>query len=364
MLAIHDLKRQQEPLRPEIERALATVVASGRYVLGEQVERFEAEFARYCAVAHAVGVGNGTDALELALRAVGVGPGDRVLAVANAGGYAGAAIAACGARAVYLDVDPDSMLLQPDAVAAALDSPPKALVVTHLYGRLAPAAALARLARAAGVAVIEDCAQAHGARREGICAGGFGDLGCYSFYPTKNLGALGDGGAVVTNDAGLAQRVRRLRQYGWEGKYHVAEAGGRNSRLDELQAAVLRVKLRDLEAGNARRREIARRYGDTMRNPAIVVPRRGAEDDVVHLFVVRCATREALRAHLAARGIGTDVHYPVPDHLQPVAGGEHSGLRLPHTERLAREILTLPCHPALSDEEVARVADACNDFRA
>jgi dTDP-4-amino-4,6-dideoxygalactose transaminase len=219
------------------------------------------------------------------------------------------------------------------------------------------------LARDAGVALIEDCAQAHGARRGGVYAGAFGDLGCYSFYPTKNLGALGDGGAVISNDGALAGRVRQLRQYGWEAKYHAALAGGRNSRLDEIQAALLAVKLGRLDADNERRRAIARAYAAGIANPAIRAPRRDGSDDVVHLYVLRCARRDALRAHLNAHGIASDVHYPVPDHRQAVDYGDAGAVSLPLTERLAAEILTIPCHPAMDDDEVARVIAACNAFR-
>jgi dTDP-4-amino-4,6-dideoxygalactose transaminase len=363
MIAIHDIARQQAPQIEELKRALLGVLGSGWYVLGEQVRAFEAAFARYCGVGHAVGVGNGTDALELALRAVGVVAGDAVVTVANAGGYASTAIRACGARARYVDVDAETQVVDPGAVASALAERPRAVVVTHLYGRLAPVEAIAGLARDAGVALIEDCAQAHGARRGGVYAGAFGDLGCYSFYPTKNLGALGDGGAVISNDGALAGRVRQLRQYGWEAKYHAALAGGRNSRLDEIQAALLAVKLGRLDADNERRRAIARAYAAGIANPAIRAPRRDGSDDVVHLYVLRCARRDALRAHLNAHGIASDVHYPVPDHRQAVDYGDAGAVSLPLTERLAAEILTIPCHPAMDDDEVARVIAACNAFR-
>ncbi len=364
MIEVSELRRQSQALRPELAAAIQEVLDSGWFILGERVRRFEAAFAAYLGVAHAVGVANGTDALELGLRALGVGPGDRVITAANAGGYSTVAIHACGAQAQFVDVDRDGAHMDPSALAAALASRPRALVVTHLYGRLGPVGEIAAAARAAGVAVLEDCAQAHGARRGGVHAGAFGDAGCYSFYPTKNLGALGDGGAVVTGDAAIAERVRRLRQYGWEDKYRVVHEHGRNSRLDEIQAAVLQVKLGWLDRENARRREIAAAYGAGIRNDAIIVPRRGGEEDVVHLFVVRCAQREALRAHLAAAGVRTDVHYPIPDHRQPAFAARYGGVSLPATEALAAEVLTLPAHPALREDEVARVIDACNGFRA
>ena len=255
------------------------------------------------------------------------------------------------------------MNMSPASLQAALARRPRVVVVTHLYGRLAAVEELAGAARAAGAIVIEDCAQAHGARRRGKHAGTFGDIGCFSFYPTKNLGALGDGGAVVTHDVALADRARRLRQYGWGGKYHCEIAGGRNSRLDEIQAALLSVKLGWLDRQNQVRRLVAQRYVEGIRNPHITTQPREGESDVVHLFVVRTQHRAQLAAHLSAAGVQTDVHYPLPDHRQPLFGNRFAALCLPTTEMLAGEILTLPCHPSLSEEEIAHVIDACNRFR-
>ncbi len=362
MIDLNDLRRESAALRPELLRALEGVVDSGWYILGERVRRFEERFAAYLGAAQVLGVANGTDALEIALGCVGVGPGDAVLTVANAGGYASAAIRARGAVPRFVDVDPEHGLLDASVLAPALEARPRALVVTHLYGRMAPVEAAVAAARAAGVAVIEDCAQAHGARRNGALAGTIGDAGCFSFYPTKNLGALGDGGALATNDAALAARMRRARQYGWEEKYRVVEPFGRNTRLDELQAAVLEVKLGRLDAANARRRAIAAAYAARIRNPHIAVPARGGEDDVVHLFVVRSGARDRLREHLAKSGVGSEVHYPIPDHQQSAFAGARAPA-LPVTERLAREVLTIPLHASLRDEEVDRVVDACNGFR-
>jgi len=237
-------------------------------------------------------------------------------------------------------------------------------VLTHLYGRLAAPEVVAKLCADAGVHLIEDCAQAHGAKLGDRRAGTFGVAGCFSFYPTKNLGALGDGGAIVTDDPRVADRVRRLRQYGWQAKYRSIDAGGRNSRLDELQAAVLTTKLPYVDAQNGRRREIARRYMQRISNRAIEVPARDGESDVVHLFVVRSRDRDALAAHLRREGVQTDVHYPVPDHRQPVFGPRFATTKLPVTERLANEVLTLPCHPAMTDDEVSHVIAACTAFTA
>ncbi len=364
MIALHDLKRLHEPHIVELRAALGDVLESGGFVLGGECSRFEGAFAAWCGARHALGVANGTDALEIALRAVGVTAGDAVVTVANAGGYATTAILACGARPVYVDVDAATMNVDARALPAALAQRVRAVVLTHLYGRLAPAADAAKLCATAGVALVEDCAQAHGARDGTRAAGTFGRVGCFSFYPTKNLGALGDGGAVITDDDELAARVRRLRQYGWDPKYHAVEGGGRNSRLDELQAAVLSRKLPHVDAQNARRRAIARRYATEIANAAIDTPQRGGEADALHLFVVRSRSRDALAAHLARVGVQTDVHYPVPDHRQPFQASRFAALALPITERLAGEVLTLPCHPAMTDEEVSHVIAACAGFAA
>jgi dTDP-4-amino-4,6-dideoxygalactose transaminase len=360
---LFDAARVQLPCRAAIDAAIAAVLDSGRFVLGPAVSAFEDRFARYCGVDHAIGVGNGSDALELALRALGVGQGSTVVTVANAGGYATTAIRACGASACYLDVDGESLLVDFASLAAALAERPAAVVVTHLYGRLAPIERIVAECSQQGVSVIEDCAQAHGAERGGRRAGSFGQIGCFSFYPTKNLGALGDGGALVTGDPALAARVRALRQYGWSAKYRVDFDHGRNSRLDELQAAILSAKLPGLDQDNQRRRAIVAAYDGAIRNPQLrPLTGRGGSDDVGHLYVLRCPRRDALRAHLAALGIDSDVHYPRPDHLQP-AWRQPQPPALPATEAAAAEVLSLPCHPALTNEEVARVIDAGNAFR-
>lgn len=357
---LFDAARVQAPYLPSIRSAMAAVLDSSRYILGPAVAQFEQEFAAYCGTGFAIGVGNGSDALELALRAVDVGSGSRVITVANAGGYASTAISACGAQPVYAEIDDQRLLLDPDAVAPLLQMRPQALILTHLYGQMAAVGTIAELCAEHGVALIEDCAQAHGAEREGRRAGSFGAIGCFSFYPTKNLGAIGDGGALVTSDAVIARRLLALRQYGWSSKYRVELAHGRNSRLDELQAAILSAKLPGLDTDNARRREIARRYGASIRHRDLQLPEgRGGSDDVAHLYVIRCARREALRAHLSAHGIDSDVHYPIPDHRQPAW---EQPLSLPISEQAARKVLSLPCHPALSDEEVQRVVDALNCF--
>ena len=344
-VALNDLLRQTASLHNELAGALNRVLASGWYILGRECAAFEDEFAAYCRVPHCVTVGNGTDALELALRTLGVGPGDLVATVANAGGYSTTAIRAAGAEPLYVDIDPATMNVSAADLRARITPRVRAVIATHLYGRMAEMPEV--LEAAGGVPVIEDCAQAHGASIDGRKAGAWGALACFSFYPTKNLGALGDGGAITTSDDALAARVKSLRQYGWSAKYCSAEYG-RNSRLDEMQAASLRAKLPHVAAWNARRREIARAYDEALGRQEV----RG-ESDVAHLYIVRSAARDELRAALAERGIGTDIHYPVPDHLQDAAG--RTGVRLPETERAAREILTLPCYPELLPEEIEHV---------
>ena len=358
----NDLRRAIGTMEPELEDALRRILKSGWFVLGEALAQFESAFAAHCGVSDCVGVANGTDAIEIALRALGVVPGDRVVCVANAGFYASTAVLAIGAQPTFVDIDPRTLLLDTDQALAALAGRPKALVVTHLFGRLAPIEALLPRAAELGIPIVEDCAQAHGAQRGGTRAGAFGAVGCFSFYPTKNLGALGDGGACVTSDASLAKRIRALRQYGWAGKYRIETAGGRNSRLDEMQAALLAVRLPMLDANNARRREIAARYAARIQQPAVALPAASGSDDVAHLYVLRSASRDRLASHLRARGIGCDVHYPIPDHRQPAYRALFSAIALPQTERACGEVLSLPCFPELTDAEIDEVAAAVNAF--
>jgi dTDP-4-amino-4,6-dideoxygalactose transaminase len=369
MVPVNDLKRYARQVAPGLGAVALEVLSAGHYVLGASVAGFESAFAAYCGVAHCVGVANGTDAIEISLKAVGVGPGDRVAVAANAAMYGTTAILAAGASPLFADVSEQTSLIDArtlEAACVAAGEKPRAVIVTHLYGRLADMPAIMAWARARQVAVIEDCAQAHGARDAGgAVAGSFGDIGCFSFYPTKNLGAVGDAGAVVCTDGDIATRARRLRQYGWSRKYCNEITGGRNSRLDELQAAFLLALLPDLDRRNARRREIAARYSDAIRHPRISPPLSAPDgEDVAHLYVVRSRDRDGLARHLAAQGIATDVHYPIPDHRQPAFGGRYAHVSLPETERACSEVLTLPCFPELDDDEVERVIAACNAWEA
>ncbi len=357
---INDLLRRFAPLQTELSAAFDRVIRSGRYILGEACEAFEADFARYVGARHCIGVANGTDALELALRALGVGPGARVATVANAGMYGTTAILAIGATPVFIDIDPQTLNMAPQALAAA--GKVDAVLVTHLYGRMADLPGLTAAAR--GAAIVEDCAQAHGAALQGRAAGSWGDAACFSFYPTKNLGALGDGGAVVTSDPDLATRIRRLRQYGWSSRYHAELPGGRNSRLDEIQGAALGVMLPLLDGWNARRRQIAQRYNAAFAESGLGLPSGGEGEHVFHLYVLRSRARDALKASLSAAGVAVDIHYPLPDYRQPaVTAVVASTAPLPETERAVTEILTIPCFPELTDLEVDAVIAAVRSFR-
>jgi dTDP-3-amino-2,3,6-trideoxy-4-keto-D-glucose/dTDP-3-amino-3,4,6-trideoxy-alpha-D-glucose/dTDP-2,6-dideoxy-D-kanosamine transaminase len=359
---LNELVRQNRRIHDELAASARRVIERGWYVLGSEGADFERAFASYCGVPYAVGVANGTDGIELALRAVGVERGHSVATVANAGFYASTSIHAIGARPLYVDVVPETHSMSVDSLERALArNTVRAVIATHLYGRLADVETIAAICKPLGIPVIEDCAQAHGAARNGKAAGSFGEAGCYSFYPTKNLGALGDGGAVTTSDAAIAERLRELRQYGWDKKYQVSRAGGRNSRLDELQAALLLAKLPHLARWNEDRRAIARRYSEQIRHPRIKCPGDFGTDNVAHLFVVRCDDRTGFQRHLEARGISSDIHYPIPDHQQP-AYAASSFDELPETERLAKEIVTIPCFPEMEEEEIGQVIDAVNSW--
>jgi len=347
----------------DITAAIQRVLRSGTYILGPEVAAFEQEFAAYLGAGGAVGVANGTEALELALRAVGIGPGDKVVTVANTVSATVAAIVATGATPVFAEIEPDTMLLDPGALRQLLavrDPRIKAVVPVHLYGQPADMPALVGIAREHRLAVIEDCAQAHGAMAGDRRAGAWGDLAAFSFYPTKNLGALGDGGAVIGRDPALLEKMRLLRQYGWRRRY-VSDLHGRNSRLDELQAAILRVQLPRLEADNRRRGELAARYRERLAGAPLVLPVTAAgRTHVWHQFVVRTPRREELRAHLEAAGITCGVLYPVPLHRQPAY--HRAEVSLPVTERACAEVLSLPLHLGLQPADIDRICDAVLAF--
>jgi len=341
--------------------SLTKVLDSNWYVLGEQVNLFESEFSDYVGVNHCISVANGSDALEIALRGLGVRRGHRVVTVANAGFYSSTAIHAVGAESVYIDIDSTTLTLDTKALRTVIDSKPSAIIVTHLYGQLANIEDIVAIASAASIPVLEDCAQAHGARRNGKLGGSFGTIACFSFYPTKNLGALGDGGAIVTSDDALAKRVRQLRQYGWSKKYEVAIPGGRNSRLDEIQAAILRVKLPHLDRWNEQRRSIAKRYNAAFSGLDMQLPSSIGEDFVAHLYVVRVEDRVRFSEGLKEKLISTDIHYPIADHKQP-AYNVKTGFSLEETELACNRVISLPCFPGLTDEEVEHVINTVTAY--
>jgi dTDP-4-amino-4,6-dideoxygalactose transaminase len=358
-----DLAAQHRTLRAELLDAFRKVLDSSAFVHGAEVEAFEREFAAFCEVPHAVGVANGTDALALALRALHIGAGDAVAVPAFTFAATVEAVHHVGARPLLVDIEPQTFTLDPGALRHALQhapTPVRAVIAVHLYGQPAAMDEITAVARVAGAAVIEDAAQAHGARYRGRRTGGLGVLGCFSFYPTKNLGALGDAGAVTTADAALAARLTTLRDHGQREKY-VHDVVGFNSRLDGIQAAMLRVKLRHLDAWNARRQALAELYRHHLSDVAgLTLPAASpGREHVYHLFVVRCGARDALQAHLRTCGIGASVHYPLPVHLQPAFAelGYRAG-DFPVAEAAAHEVLALPLYPELSDEQVARVCDA------
>lgn len=344
----------------DVEAAIRRVIERGWFVLGPEVEAFEREFAAASGASHAVGVGTGTDAIALALKGLGIGRGDEVITTSLSAAYTALAIMMAGARPVFADLDPHRLTLDPDAVRAAIGPRTAAIVPVHLYGQAADMPAIDALARRHGLALVEDCCQAHLASSAGRRVGTFGAAGAFSFYPTKNLAALGDGGAVVTGDAALADHLRRLRNGGQTDRYHHGEAGV-NSRLDELQAAVLRARLPRLAEWTARRRALAAAYRRALaKGPVTVLPELES-GHVYHLFVIRSTDRDSLQAHLRACGIETLIHYPIPIPRQPALASE-SPAPCPIADQICAEILSLPLHPALPESAVVDVADAIRAF--
>jgi dTDP-4-amino-4,6-dideoxygalactose transaminase len=361
-----DLRRQTAALRPEIDAALRRVLDRGWFILGEEGEAFEKEFATRVGAPHAVGVASGTEAIALALMALGIGPGDEVITVSATAVPTAAAIRQAGASPVFVDID-EAMTLDPARIEAALGPRTRAILPVHLYGQPADMARILDVAARHELAVVEDASQAHGAAFEGKPAGTLGAVGCFSFYPSKNLGALGDAGILVTHDDRLAGRVRSLRNYG-QTRRDVAERTGINSRLDEVQAAILRVKLPRLLPWTERREALAAGYGGRLRDReaagslALPWPRKGCRH-AYHLYAVRVERRDALRAFLDARGIDTLVHYPTPVHRQPAYADARVGPGgLARTEAWAETTLSLPLYPEMTDVEAARVAEGVGDF--
>ena len=356
---------QADPvLLEELLEVVERVARAGAFSMGHELEAFEAEFAAYCGTQHSVGVSSGTDAISLALRALGIGPGDEVIVPANTFIATAEAASWVGATVKPVDVDPGTHLITPDAVAEAIGPRTRAVVPVHLMGSTVDMDAILEVTRPAGLRVIEDTAQAHGAYVRGRRVGSIGDIGCFSFYPTKNLGAWGDGGAIATNDADLASQVRLLRSHGENPRYH-HRIVGTTARLDALQAAILRVKLRGLDTRNDDRRRLGAALRDGLAGTPVELPEPAfaGGDHVYHLFIVRSVQRDALRDHLQGRGVGSAVHYPFPIHRTEAYASLGLGPgSLPVAERLSEEICTLPLFPTMSDAEVERVVDAVASF--
>jgi dTDP-4-amino-4,6-dideoxygalactose transaminase len=346
-----------------IDDAVRRVLEGGWYILGKEVSAFEEEFSRYLGLSSAIGVGSGTEAIHLALRVCGIGPGDVVITVSHTAVATVAAIELAGATPLLVDIDPRTCTLDPNRLENLLDARSglrvKAIIPVHLCGQPADLPAILDMARRHNLVVIEDCAQSHGATLGGRKTGTWGHLAAFSFYPTKNLGALGDGGALATNDLKLAERARLLREYGWRERY-VSELPGMNTRLDEIQAAVLRVKLRYLDRENSRRRDLADIYHSRLPGTSLMLPlARAGVEHVYHLYAVRSGQRDSLREFLKERGVGTAIHYPLPVHQQPAYADRRLdlGRGLPVTERVCRETLSLPMHPQMSDDQAEYVSE-------
>jgi dTDP-4-amino-4,6-dideoxygalactose transaminase len=348
----------------EIDVAIAAALDGNRYILGPQTQAFEQEFAAYLGVRYASGVGSGTEALHIAIRACGLGPGDEIITVAHTAVATVAAIELAGATPVLVDIDSVTYTIDADRIAAAITPRTKAVIPVHLYGLAANLNPIVDLARRHGLKIIEDCAQAHGARYADRVLGSLGDVACFSFYPTKNLGAIGDGGLVATNDPVIAENLNLLRQYGWRERY-ISEIAGWNTRLDELQAAILRVKLRHLDEDNDKRRALAAIYDEQLAG-VVTLPIEPVDSrHVYHLYVIRHPQRDVLMQHLHDCGVGTAVHYPVSIHLQPAYRGRLGDAgSLPETERAAREIISLPMYPELATDDARKVAQAIREFAA
>lgn len=350
-----DLKEQHRQLQAEINQAVQSVLDTTQFILGPNVRAFETEVAEYCGVKHAIGVASGTDALHLALRAAGIKAGDEVITTPFTFIGTAEAIAYIGAKPVFVDVDPRTYNIDPDLVAAAITERTRAVLPVHLFGQPADLEPIAALCRTHGLKLIEDCAQSFGATYGGKRSGAYGDAGCFSFFPSKNLGCYGDGGMIVTNDDALAEQVRILRNHGSRAQYHHSIIGY-NSRLDELQAAILRVKLKHIDTFNALRRAKAAAYTERLRQSAVTPPcEDGKGVHVYHQYTALSSRRDAIREALAAAGIASAIYYPIPLHRQEVFAQEYAGLSLPVAESLAENVFSLPIYPELPEDAIERI---------
>lgn len=348
--------------RQDLDTAYNSVLESNWFIQGKECEKFEKEFADYCGVKHSIGCGNGLDAIMLALRAMDIGEGDEVIIPSFTFIATALAVSYAGAKPIFVEVDPQTTLIEPDNIEQAITDKTKAIIAVHLYGQMAPMDKICEIADKHNLRVLEDAAQAHGAVYKGKKAGAWGDVGCFSFYPGKNLGALGDGGCAVTNDDELNRKIRAIANYGAEKKY-VHDFMGVNSRLDEMQAAFLSVKLKHLSDWNEERRAIAAKYLSGIKNYKITLPVTKHGEPVWHLFVLQCEERDRLQKYLEERGIGTNIHYPIPMHLQKafeqynIAEGTY-----PIAEKLAKSVISIPIYNGMSDEQIEYVIDTINNF--
>lgn len=361
MINFLDLHKINEQYRADIDSRIKEVLDKGWYLQGEQNDIFARNFAAYCGTKYALGVANGLDAINLIIRAYGFGPGDEIIVPSNTFIATFLAVSQNGCTVVPVEPDINTYCIDANLVEAAITPRTKAIIVVHLYGRAVPMAGILKVAQKYNLKVIEDAAQAHGAYDEGKRVGNLGDAAAFSFYPGKNLGAMGDAGGITTNDREIYEKVKAIANYGSDYKYHHIYKGV-NSRLDEIQAAILDVKLAHLDKDNARRREIARYYREHITNPRVILPQTDAEESHVwHVFVVRSDDREALKAHLEANGIQTNIHYPTAPHKQG-AYSEMSHCSYPITEKIHREVMSLPISPVMTDEEVRTVVDVVNSW--
>lgn len=362
-IPLNSLTLKIEENHSSLLKYLDKVLSSGWVILGPEVKNFEDAFAGYLNAKHCITVANGTDAIELALKSFGINKSDTVATVSNAGAYTTNAILSIGAIPFFLDVDYETFNTTINEVYRAIKAGVKAVVATHLYGlAIQEIDEIAKLCSKNKVYLLEDCAQSHGAKVNNKFTGTFGDAAAFSFYPTKNLGALGDGGAVVTNNTEISTKVRGLRQYGWTTKYRIEIPGARNSRLDEIQAAFLQIFLPSLDLMNQKRRQIANRYSKEITNTAIVTPKNITESYVAHLYVIKTEKRNLLKDYLKSNEIASDIHYPIPDHRQPFFGTQYKDLTLKNTEELSGIILSLPCYPEMPEKDVEKVISTVNEW--
>jgi dTDP-4-amino-4,6-dideoxygalactose transaminase len=360
MIICANPRAQYLSYKHEIDEAVSRTLDSGYYILGQEVKSFENEFASYLGISHAIGVGSGTEALHIALKSCDIGKGDEVITVSHTAVATVAAIRLSGATPILVDIDPDFYTINPTDIEAAITNRTKAIIPVHLYGQPADMDRIIEIAQKHKLLVIEDCAQAHGALYKGKRVGSIGDIGCFSFYPTKNLGAIGDGGAIVTNNQEFAAKARLLREYGWKERY-ISHIDGWNSRLDEIQAAILRVKLRHLDEDNEKRITIAKKYNEEFQNLEITIPHvRSGVKHVYHLYVIRSSQRDTLLAFLKKENIGALIHYPFAVHQQPFLDSSH--LNLPQTDRIVKEILSLPMYPELTKDDISNIIKVVSLF--